>query len=55
MKKKKTVKKLVLAKETLKNLEAIALQEAAGGWTYSCPGVCYNTYTCGDEKNPCDR
>lgn len=33
--KKKTVKKLVLAKETVKKLESGKLQEVHGGWCYT--------------------
>lgn len=51
---KKKTKKLVLSKETLRGLETITLKEVAGGLTASVC-VCYNTYTCGDEFNPCDR
>lgn len=49
---KKTVKKLVLAKETVKNLSTQSLVEAAGGsyWTsYSCVAklcACGNTDSC---------
>ncbi len=42
--KKKTTKKLVLAKETLRSLLAVDLREAAGGTAFSC-GAC-GTNTC---------
>ena len=36
---KKQVKKLVLARETVRNLEGSELALIAGGWTTSCASV----------------
>jgi hypothetical protein len=60
MKKKKTTKKLVLSKETVRNLEVVMLGKAAGGWSvFACPTErqsvcdCPSAYqTCGDTS--CD-
>jgi hypothetical protein len=51
--KKKTVKKLVLAKETVRGLESSELGLVGGGGTLDCPTTtvwyrCWGTYaTCG--------
>lgn len=45
--KKKTAKKLVLAKETLCMLESADLQKVAGGTAVpSCPEECTTSYYC---------
>lgn len=43
---KKTVKKLILAKETVLNLEAGDLKQIAGGWSRDWGATCDNLTAC---------
>jgi hypothetical protein len=53
MKKKKVTKKLTLAKETVRNLEADKLQEFHGGLCLSGPGSCVSVELCAEPTLKC--
>lgn len=52
---KKTVKKLALAKETLRNLAGAELGQAAGGTTNDVGCPTWNTCVCESINFSCDR